>query len=151
MSVRHRLVLLNSNPLNLVWKWALFSCFTYVSSCQNSEIWNFVRRNSIYMMTSSNGNIFRVMALCVGNSPVTGEFISQRPVTRSFDVFFDLCLNNGLSEQSRRRWFEMPFDKMLFIGTMNWVIVQKRYRKISNIRRTKSQNLSVFRPVLQLF
>ena len=34
---------------------------------------------------------------CVGNSPVTGEFRSQRPVTRSFDVFFDLGLNKPLS------------------------------------------------------
>ena len=31
----------------------------------------------------------------------------QRPVTRSFDVFFDLRLNKRLSKQSRRRWFEM--------------------------------------------
>ena len=30
---------------------------------------------------------------CAENSPVTGEFPSQRPVTRSFDVFFDLRLN----------------------------------------------------------
>ena len=30
-----------------------------------------------------------------GNSPVTGEFPSHRPVTRSFDVFFDLRLKNG--------------------------------------------------------
>ena len=29
-----------------------------------------------------------LLALCVGNSPVTGEFPAQRPVTRSFDVFF---------------------------------------------------------------
>ena len=29
-----------------------------------------------------------LLALCVGNSPVTGEFPSKRPVTRSFDVFF---------------------------------------------------------------
>ena len=36
-----------------------------------------------------------LLALCAGNSPVTGEFPSQRPVTRSFDVFFDLCMNNG--------------------------------------------------------
>ena len=35
------------------------------------------------------------MALCVGNSPVTGELPSQRPVTWSFDVFFDLRLKNG--------------------------------------------------------
>ena len=32
------------------------------------------------------------LALCVGNSPVTGEFPAQRPVTQSFDVFFDLHL-----------------------------------------------------------
>ena len=30
-----------------------------------------------------------LLALCVGNSPVTGEFPAQRPVTRTFDVFFD--------------------------------------------------------------
>ena len=33
-----------------------------------------------------------LVALCAGNSPVNGEFPSQRPVTRSFDVFFDLRL-----------------------------------------------------------
>ena len=33
---------------------------------------------------------------------------SQRPVTRSFDVFFDLCLNKRLSKQSRGWWFETP-------------------------------------------
>ena len=40
-----------------------------------------------------------LLALCAGNSPVTGEFPLQRPVTRSFDVFFDLCLNKWLSKQ----------------------------------------------------
>ena len=49
-----------------------------------------------------------VSGLCDGNSPVTGEFPSQRPVTRSFDVFFYLCLNERLCKQSRRRWFEKP-------------------------------------------
>ena len=39
-------------------------------------------------MTSSNGNIFRATGFCAGNSPVTGEFPSQRPVTRIYDVFF---------------------------------------------------------------
>ena len=33
------------------------------------------------------------LAICVGNLPVTGELPAQRPVTRSFDVFFDLRLN----------------------------------------------------------
>ena len=36
-----------------------------------------------------------LLAICAGNSPVTGEFPAQMPVTRSFDVFFDLRLNNG--------------------------------------------------------
>ena len=49
-----------------------------------------------------------LLALCLGNSLVTGEFPSQRPVTRSFDVFFDLRLNKRLSKQSRRRWLETP-------------------------------------------
>ena len=46
----------------------------------------------ICMMTSSNGNIFGVTGPLCGESPVTGEFPSQRPVTRSFDVFFGLRL-----------------------------------------------------------
>ena len=49
-----------------------------------------------------------LLALCAGNSPVTGEFPSQRPVTRSFDIFFDLHLNKRLSKQSRGWWFETP-------------------------------------------
>ena len=47
-----------------------------------------------------------LLALCAGNSPVPGEFPAQRPVTRSFDVFFVLCLNQRLSKQSRGWWFE---------------------------------------------
>ena len=46
------------------------------------------------------------LAICAGNSPVTGEFPAQRPVTRSFDVFFDLRLNKLLSKPSWGRWFE---------------------------------------------
>ena len=47
-----------------------------------------------------------LLAICAGNSPVTGEFPAQRPVTRSFDVFFDLCLNEGFSKLSWGWWFE---------------------------------------------
>ena len=47
-----------------------------------------------------------LLAICVGNSPVTGEFPTQRPVTRSFDVFFDLRLNKRLSKQSWGWWLE---------------------------------------------
>ena len=51
---------------------------------------------------------FTLLAFCAGNSPVTGEFPSQRQVTRMFDVFFDLRLNKRLGKQSRGWWFEMP-------------------------------------------
>ena len=47
-----------------------------------------------------------ILALCAGNSPVTDDFLSQRPVTRSFDVLLDLNLNKRLSKQSRRWWFD---------------------------------------------
>ena len=47
-----------------------------------------------------------LLVICVGNSPITGEFPAQRPVTRSFDVFFDLRLNERLSKQSWGWWFE---------------------------------------------
>ena len=42
------------------------------------------------MLTSSNVNIFPA-----GNSPVTGEIPSQKPVTQSFDLFFDLRLKTA--------------------------------------------------------
>ena len=45
-----------------------------------------------FMMTSSNGKFSALPAICAGNSPVTGEFSSQMPVTLSFDIFFDLRL-----------------------------------------------------------
>ena len=49
-----------------------------------------------------------LLAICAGNSPVTGEFPTQRPVTRSFDVFFDLRPNQRLSKQLQGWWFETP-------------------------------------------
>ena len=53
-----------------------------------------------------------LLAICAGNSPVPGEFTAQRPVTRSFDVFFDLRLNKRLSKQSRDWWFETPASSL---------------------------------------
>ena len=48
------------------------------------------------------------LAFCAGNSLVTGEFPTQRLVTRSFDVFFELHLNQQLNKQWRRWWFKTP-------------------------------------------
>ena len=51
---------------------------------------------------------FALLALCVGNSLVTGEFPAQRPVTWSFDILLDLHLNKQLSKQSWGWWFQTP-------------------------------------------
>ena len=39
------------------------------------------------------------LAIYEGNSPFIGEFPAQRPVTQSFDVFFDLRMNKRMSKQ----------------------------------------------------
>ena len=46
-----------------------------------------------------------LLAICVGNSPVAGEFPAQRPVTWSFDIFSDLIndwVNNREAGDLRR-------------------------------------------------
>ena len=47
-----------------------------------------------------------LLAIWAGNSPSPGEFPAQRPVTQSFDVFFDLRLNKRLSKQWWGWWYE---------------------------------------------
>ena len=49
-----------------------------------------------------------LLAIRAGNSPVPGEFPAQKPVTRGFDVLFDLRPNKRLSKQSRGWWFVTP-------------------------------------------
>ena len=72
-----------------------------------SETWSSVK--PVYlMMTSSNRNIFLVTGRLCGEFTGPGEFPTQRPVTRSLDVFFDLRLNKRLSKQPWGWWFETP-------------------------------------------
>ena len=52
--------------------------------------------------------LYALLAICAGNSPVPGEFPAQRPVTRRFDVFFDLHPNKRLSKQWWCWRFETP-------------------------------------------
>ena len=62
-----------------------------------------------------------LLALCVGNSPVTDELPAQGPVTRSFDVFFDLRLylngwvNNREAGDLRRHCFHYDIIVKLLI------------------------------------
>ena len=68
----------------------------WVRACQNSHIWWLHQRETFSAL----------LAICTGNSPVNGEFPAQMPVTRSYDVFFDLRLNKRLSKQSWGWWFD---------------------------------------------
>ena len=81
------------------------------------------------MLTSSNGHIFRVTNLCAGSSPVTGEFHIQRPVTRSFDVFSDLRLNQKLSKQWRRN--RAHYDITVIIPVIG-ITIQQLCNKVSS-------------------
>ena len=62
-----------------------------------------------------------LLALCAGNSSVTGEFPTQRPVTGSFDVFFDLRLNwvNNREAGDLRR----HYDVIVMIAAINFADV----------------------------
>ena len=59
-------------------------------------------------MTSSNGNIFRFTGPLRREFTGRRGFPSQRPLTRSIDVFFDMRLNKLLSKPSRWRCFGSP-------------------------------------------
>ena len=91
------------------------SCRKYMTGCQiSSSHNNHLAKCPIVLMPRMLRLYFNYMFqhkmiwafLCVGNSPVPGEFPAQRPVTRSFDVFFDLRLNKRLRKQSWGWWFE---------------------------------------------
>ena len=78
-----------------------------------------------------------LLAICAGNSPVPVEFLSQRPVTRSFDVFFDLrwingWVNNGEGGdlRCRRAHYDVIVNKHLFIKTLQ---KHKRFNCDANI------------------
>ena len=73
--------------------------FSYDSLCSGDAIWRHMTRHQM-------GTFSTLLTLCAGNSPVTSEFPSQRPVTRSFDVFFNIRLNKRLSKQSWGWWLE---------------------------------------------
>ena len=68
-------------------------------------------------------------ALCAGNWSVTGEFPSQRPGTRSSDVFFHLRLNKRLSKQSKRGWFETLSRSLWRHCNADWIA--QRLKKIN--------------------
>ena len=85
-----------------------------------------------------------LLALCAGNSSVTGEFPTQRPVTRAFDVFFNLRLNKRLSKQWWGWWFETPSRPLWrhwkYIHNSMWNVISHQRSKFNCWSQTWMSN-----------
>ena len=79
-----------------------------------------VKKNNLSWWRHQMETLSAFLALCAGNSPVTGEFLSQRQVTRSFDVFFDLHPIKRFSKQSWTWLFEMPWCPLWRYCNVKW-------------------------------
>ena len=107
ISTNRIMVLVWRYPLLTEISWNNIQVWTGITKDICIKLWGAINRWSSYaklwwwrhqMETFSAS-----LALCAGNSAITGEIPSQRPVMWSFGVFFELCLNKRLSKQSRRR------------------------------------------------
>ena len=130
---------------NIIYYRVLFFCSGHISK-------NWVALELLHVHVGWNGNQFSwwrhqmetfsaLLALCEGNSSATGEFPSQRPVTRSFDVFFDLRLDKRLSKQSWGWRFETPSRSLWRHCNVNWKyngIMQ--WRDTEQLRRYPNKN-----------
>ena len=106
-SMVHRI---SHTPRVLVWKWILYT-ITTLSSLQSGALYKRCPTHVIIMAEDDDvikWKHFRVTDHLWGNSPVPGEFHPQRPVTRSFDVIFDLCPNKRPSKQ----WWGWRFETL---------------------------------------
>ena len=106
--------------MSRIWTWFLLyeQEITWYRSCLHDDYWSMhektVQKSLLGPRLPSFDDVIkwnhflRSWPFVRENSPVIGEFPSQRPVTRSFDVFFDLRVNKRLSKQSWGWWFETP-------------------------------------------
>ena len=131
------------------WEWVLNLSNCCQNTCQiakwlqisNCNLWNFycirnflslIEKDSNCdslislgtMMTSSNGNIFSLLAICAGihRSPVNSPHKGQ--LTHSFDVFFDLRLNDGWvnnREAGDLKGYHAHYDVIVITLTMSQV------------------------------
>ena len=86
-----------------------------------------------------------LLAICAGNSPVTGEVL-QRPVTRSFDVYFYARPNKRLSTQSWRWWFETPLRPLWRHSN----VIMSQHKSLYIWRLNYNQNSSCIGTILSL-
>ena len=106
--LKHKCAHFRSKDLKVVWDMGRVHCGNSESGLLPSTICDLLCFVVISWWRHQMETFSALLALCAGNSPVTGEFPSQRPVTRSFHVFFDLPLNKRLSKQPCSWWFETP-------------------------------------------
>ena len=100
------------------------------------------------MITSSMEIFSALLAICAGNSPVHGEFPAQRPVTRSFGIFFYLHPNKRLSKQSLGWWFGTPQRPLWRHGNAQTT----RVIQFCNVITTKCvDKIPLANPMFQLF
>ena len=96
-----------------------------------------------------------LLAICAGNSPVPGEFSAQRPVKRSFDVFFDLRLNKRLSKQSWGWWFETLSRPLrchrnglrILVENISWILSHILYIKTKQKQTKTMPNITMHRSI----
>ena len=84
---KHSLIGPGKRRLYVCSNYRLFRCFCI----QFSSV--------IAIMTSSIEIFTALLAICVGNSPITGEFPSQRPVTRNLDVLIYAWTNGWINNR----------------------------------------------------
>ena len=87
-------------------KWSRWTLSTHLSWDNMTTIWQPTSSNDFSWWRHQMETFSALLAICAGNSPVPGKFPAQSPVTRSFDVSFNLCLNKRLGKQSWGWWFK---------------------------------------------
>ena len=85
-----------------------------------------------------------LLAVCEGNSPVISEFPAQRPVTRSFDVFFYLRLNKRLNNQDNTRVILYSVHASLCVA-LGWGLLSQfpPFRYFPNFSALSKQTLAI--------
>ena len=108
------------------------------------------RNMRLYMIRSTTSwrhqmeEFSALLDFCAGNSPVTSEFPAQRPVTRSFDVFFDLRLNQQLIKQwtGDLRLHLAHYDIIIMNNSIMGMIKRRKYCNGYAVILTKLSSLA---------
>ena len=90
-----------------------------------------------------------LLALGAGNWLVTAEFPAQRPVTRGFHVFFDLCLNKRVSKQSWGWCFQAPSRPLRRHCNVSYILADILHHAIVIIRQKWTLNRCSLRTICQ--